>query len=90
MKYLTILICASILSGCAVAVPMEELQAQALLSGDWSEVEKRERRIARRNSRENAACPRGGTALCVMRGAEMICDCVSQTAIRDLLSSRPR
>ncbi len=42
----------SFLIGCAPVATLEELEAQAYVSGDWSEVEKRERIIARREARK--------------------------------------
>ena len=40
-----------LLGGCGTYTSLEQLEATAMLTGDWSEVEKRERIIARRNLR---------------------------------------
>ena len=34
-------------AGCSAYVPLEQLEAEALVTGDWSKVEQRERTIAR-------------------------------------------
>ena len=46
-----------LLTGCAGYTPLKQLEAQALLSGDWSFVEKRERMETRRNLQSNMQCP---------------------------------
>ncbi len=89
MKKLTILICISFLSGCATAVPMAELEAEALRSGDWSEVEKRERLVAKRKRGQYKRCPGNATNLCVARGGDMVCQCADRNSIRGMLSGRP-
>ncbi len=47
----------SFLVGCAPVTTLEELEAQAYVSGDWSAVDKRERMIARREARMGPTCP---------------------------------
>ena len=89
MKHLTILICISFLSGCATAVPMAELEAEALRSGDWSEVEKRERLIAKRKRSDYKRCRRGATNVCVVRGGDRVCQCVDRASVHGILSGRP-
>ena len=87
-NYLTVLICFSFLSACAGSTPMAELEAQALASGDWSEVEKRERINARRSSK-TIDCGRG-VAVCAKRGGKAVCHCVSRSSIQGILTGRPR
>ncbi|MCH7538407.1 MAG: hypothetical protein IID57_11200, partial [Proteobacteria bacterium] len=48
MKGTGILVLLLMLGGCAVVPTLEDLEDQALLTGDWSQVENRERTIARR------------------------------------------
>ncbi len=48
-----------LLGGCASFASLEELEAQAMLTGDWSAVERRERIIARREAQDAVQCPSG-------------------------------
>jgi hypothetical protein len=64
-----------LLAGCTIGPTMEELETQAFLTGDWTQVEKRERAIARREERAGPQCPRGLVALCVDRVFERACSC---------------
>ena len=88
-RNVTILICISFLSGCAAAVPMAELEAEALRSGDWSAVEKRERLLAKRDRNKIGSCPRGATNLCVKKMGDMVCQCVDRMSVQGMLSGRP-
>ena len=51
MKAYGILVCGSLLFGCADMRSLEELEDEAVITGDWSLVEAREALIAKRNSR---------------------------------------
>lgn len=76
------------LAGCAGVTPMEELERKALLSGDWSEVEQRERILARRNPTAFLNCPRETIAFCVDDVGRKRCGCVRDDETRTLLSWR--
>ena len=65
-----------LLAGCSSFVPMEELEAQAMITGDWSEVEKRERILAKRKMRNGPACPSGTTGYCEAAFGQERCYCV--------------
>ncbi len=69
------------LAGCSSFVPLEELEAQAVLTGDWTEVERRERIIARRNMRTSLACPPGTTGFCETGFGRSECRCVDSAAL---------
>ncbi len=86
MKHLTTLICLLTLSGCGTTVPMDELKAQALRSGDWTAVEKRERSIAKRESRLGSDCPSGSTTVCESRIGSVKCQCVDRNSMGRMLS----
>ncbi len=45
MKTLKIIIALFVISSCAPMMPLEELEAEALITGDWTKVEKREAKI---------------------------------------------
>ena len=90
MKLLGVLILGLSIAGCAPQMTLEELEDQAMLSGDWSEVEKRERsmrRIARRNASRNIVCPDGNTAVCEVRFGDTRCACVDRQSVRDVFAN---
>ena len=86
MKGLAILGLLLLLGGCGTYTPLEELEAQAMLTGDWSAVERRERIIAKRKARDVALCPPGAVALCVDRVGKPECSCVRGSVMQTLLS----
>ena len=72
-----------LLAGCSAAPTMEALETQALLTGDWTAVEKREHAIARRASRATVQCPPGYIAICDVRAGERNnCACADRDAFR--------
>ncbi len=78
----------SFLIGCAPVTTLEELEAQAYVSGDWSEVDKRERMIARRDARRGPTCAGNAVAVCERRvGSQRRCSCVSRDQVRDMLNA---
>lgn len=83
-----VLMGALLLSGCAVSVPMAELERQAMLTGDWSAVERRERQMARRAERNGPSCGRGMISYCVITGGDDRCTCIPGQSLRDVFSSR--
>ena len=81
-----IIVLALILStGCASYQSLEQLEAHALVSGDWSAVETRERIIARRKQRNSFQCPPGFSAVCEMRISSDRCTCVDADGMRTFL-----
>jgi len=75
----------ALLVGCAPARTLEELELAALQSGDWSAVEKREKRIARRNQQRAMNCGSGATAVCVDFMHDVTCQCVSRQDMQDMM-----
>lgn len=69
-------------AGCSVVPTMDELETQAMLTGDWSAVEKRERSVARRMAQAPMHCPSGYTAICEVRFAERNCACAERDSFR--------
>ena len=84
MNAIGILILLLMLGGCAAASTLEELEDQALLTGDWSQVEKRERTIARRLAGEPLDCASGYISVCQTQIGTTRCGCVSRSAMRDV------
>jgi len=72
----------TLLAGCAGYISLEQLESQALLTGDWSAVEKRERMIARRNMYSNMQCPPGTIGYCETYVSPSRCSCVDSKVIR--------
>ena len=80
-----IVVAALLMAGCSGYQSLEQLEAQALVSGDWSEVEKREELIARRAQRNGPKCPKGYSAVCETGVFEKRCTCADRDQTRALL-----
>jgi len=74
-----------LLAGCTVGPTLEQLESQALVTGDWSLVEKREAAIARRNTQPSINCPSGYIAYCETYRVRKPCSCVSQGFVLSLV-----
>jgi len=74
-----------LLAGCGTYTPLEELEANALVSGDWSEVKQRERLLARRKSRSGPQCPSDSVSFCQTFAGGTRCECVEHRVIRAYL-----
>lgn len=88
MKRLGILWALLLTVACAPTRTLEELEAEALQSGDWSLVEEREALIAKRNSRRPRQCPNGQVSLCEKSIGLYRCRCVGKAAMVDAFASR--
>lgn len=91
MKILA-LVLLPLLFACAPLPSLEELEEQALVSGDWSRVEARERLIAEKNAEENAInfCDYSGRIYyCEVSGLERRCSCIERRALNQILSFSP-
>ena len=78
-----------VLGGCGSYSTLEELEQEAMLTGDWSRVEQRERILARRSMRTGMSCPSGYIKYCENRGAGDRCACIdSEVGHRMLMSLR--
>ena len=75
-----------VMSGCTIGPTMEELEDQALLTGDWSAVERRERSLARRQANRGPSCPAGHIAVCVDRFYRDECSCLAREDLAFALS----
>lgn len=71
-----------LLSACATGPTLEELEDQAMLTGNWAAVEHRERSLARRQARQGLQCPAGYLSYCEDRYGDARCSCVPQDSIR--------
>lgn len=76
MKILVTLMALVLLSACGSVKTLEQLEAEAMLSGDWAAVEMRERTLARRAARRGPACPYGQVSVCDMSFGTSRCTCV--------------
>ena len=75
------------LSGCGSFQSMEELERQAMLTGDWSAVEQRERILARREQQRGLQCPSGHVSYCEKYVGRSDCRCITNDAMRDVLAA---
>jgi hypothetical protein len=72
-----------LLVGCAARSPLEELEAEAMATGDWAAVEERERMDERWGVvKTDSACRGDKIELCQKKSAQEICDCVSPHDLR--------
>lgn len=84
MKITSLLMIALLAGACAAPPTLEELEFEALQSGDWSAVERRERAMARRAARQPVQCPKGEIEFCDSRFGERTCECVGRRAVNML------
>jgi hypothetical protein len=71
------------LSACGTSPSMEELEQQAMISGDWSEVEKRERMMMRREARRGPRCADDQISYCQTSFGRDRCACVARAIVRN-------
>ncbi len=88
MKETGILLLAFALTACTAAPTMEQLEYQAMLTGDWTEVEKRERILERRASRQSSQCPPGTVSYCERAIGDNRCACIDEDALRRIFVGR--
>jgi hypothetical protein len=78
--------CLLLISACAL--PMEKLVNDALMTGDWSKVEKREDAAFRRQARrQSVSCANDQVAICAISGrlGNRVCFCESHADVMSLL-----
>lgn len=71
------------LTGCGPYQTLDELRDEAMVSGDWSKVEQRERALERRVERQGPDCPQGHVAY--RDGEHSKWYCVEINAMREAL-----
>lgn len=69
-----------LLTACATVPTLDELEHRAMLTGDWTEVERREKVIARRAAERGINCPAGYVSFCV-KGVRNECSCVDRDTL---------
>jgi len=71
------------LTACASRPTMEQLREDALDTGDWSQVQKRQRMDrAMGRINPNPPCPEGMILRCSKKGEREICDCIWPHVLR--------
>jgi len=81
-----LILAACLLAGCASGPSMERLEERALVTGDWSAVEARERSIQRRAMRAGIKCPSGFINYCETRAATERCACINRKTLYSLMA----
>ena len=89
MRSLLILFALFALAGCAAGPSLEDLKAEALVTGDWSLVERREAQIARR-TQPGPSCPPGTVGYCQTFMSDKRCSCVYRDDMHAFVSGRLR
>ena len=64
-----------VLVGCASRPTLDELEVEAMKTGDWSAVENRERMNARMRVTQDQKCPAHYAVSCKINGAHEDCVC---------------
>lgn len=80
MNTIGIVLVGMFLVACAPMPTLEQLEDQANLTGDWSQVEKRERAMQRRQAPQSLKCPDRYITFCVKKINTMKCSCVNRMA----------
>ena len=83
MKTTGTLILVLALGACAAPPTLKELEFQALRTGDWNAVERRERAMARRAEQQVPSCGTGQVQYCESSFGQQSCQCVSRQAVVD-------
>lgn len=86
MRFLLFTCMVAALAACAGRPTLEELEAEALRTGDWSAVEQRERRRLILRQRESG-CPDGFTRVCTGPEIQAQCRCLNPRALTSAASS---
>ena len=86
MKILSVL-ALILMAGCTVGPTMADLETQAMLTGDWSAVDKREQSIARRNLRRGSVsnCPAKYLSYCEIGLGKKRCSCINRDSLEMML-----
>ncbi len=79
---------AALTTACAPLPTLEELEAEALRTGDWTLVEQRELLISKRNARRPIQCPVGMVSYCERYAGRLDCQCVTRSRFGDAIASR--
>ena len=79
---------AMLTAACAPMPTLEELEVDALRTGDWTLVEQRERLIAKRNARRPMQCPAAMVSYCERHAGRLDCQCVTRSAFGGAIASR--
>ncbi len=87
MKFV-ILFTLVIVVGCA-PTPLEELEKEASITGDWTEVEWREERIKKRLRDVASDCPYVSSNNCIEERSGLQCYCVPSTDERHFGKKEP-
>ena len=76
-----ILVVLGVLAGCVGQPSLEELEAEALATGDWTAVERREGILSWRNRNKNN-CQEGSTRICTGPEITTRCECLNPRSIK--------
>jgi hypothetical protein len=80
-----LILAAFVFTGCTAQPSLEQLERHALVTGDWSAVESRERSVQRRNLRAGIQCPNGLVNYCETFMTTKRCSCINRRAFNSLM-----
>ena len=76
MKGLIGLVAVLLLCACAERKTLRELEVEALQTGDWSAVERREKKMAELQAKREANCKPNQTLVCETLASTSRCYCI--------------
>lgn len=76
-----------LLAGCSSQPTLEQLEAEALVTGDWSAVERRESMLERRKQRVGMKCPGNSIKYCADTMLEIRCTCLEPDLVYSAFSN---
>jgi hypothetical protein len=85
MRLIVTALAMALLAGCSGFIPLEQLQADALRTGNWSLVEQRERLLERRKIHGFMQCPPGYIGYCQEDFGRKGCSCVESAVVNAYL-----
>lgn len=87
MRNIGVVLALYLLGGCGTYHTLEELEQEAMRTGDWSRVEQREQMLASRAARMRPSCPSGYISYCENHGVQDRCACISSEVAQRMLMS---
>jgi len=84
MKTIAMLLLGFMFTSCGPMPTLEQLEDQAVLTGDWTAVEKYERTAQRRQTRSGQQCAPGYVSLCEGDISLSRCSCITHQSLSDI------
>ena len=88
MRVVAVLLLSAAMLGCSTTSKLERLEAEAVRTGDWSQVEKYQLILAKYERGNGLNCPDGSSRVCMKQTGREACHCASRASVnRELYGS---